>query len=110
MPKFQDHVPTIQVLLLVNEIYEFLGFHDDIEISLSLHLLTDTLQFEILFEEIGYCTPDSSSNAQIRLSAMLRKLLTALVFQYRSFLHNYQILWLIIIQTIYHVYNSSNVS
>ena len=58
MPKFQDHVPTIQVLLLVNENLWFLGFHDDIEIPLSLHLITNTRQIEILIEEIDtYCTP-----------------------------------------------------
>ena len=89
MPEFKDHVPTIQVLLLVNEIGQ----------RQVLLLVND--QIEILIEEIDtYCTPDSISTAQIRLSTLLRKLLTALVFQYLSFLHNYLILWLITIQTI----------
>ena len=93
------------------KIFEFLEFHDDIEIPFSLHSIIDTRQIEILIEEINtYCIPQFNFNSTDTFKYHARKASNALVFQYLSFLHNHQILWLITIQTIYHVYNSSNVS
>ena len=59
VPKFQGHVLTIGMRLLINENLGVLGFHDNAEIPLSLHIITDTRQIELLFEEIeAYSTPD----------------------------------------------------
>ena len=60
MPKFQEYALTIGILLLIKENLSVLGFHDNSEIPLSLQMITDTRQIELLLEEIEfYSTPDS---------------------------------------------------
>ena len=59
MPKFQEHALTIEIRLLIKENLVVLGFRDNSEIPLSLQMITDTRQIELLLKEIeSYSTPD----------------------------------------------------
>ena len=60
MPKFQDYALTIEIRSLIKENLGVLGFRDNSEIPLSLQMITDIRQIELLLEEIEfYSTPDS---------------------------------------------------
>ena len=59
LPKFQDHVLTIEIRLLIKENLGVIGFRDNSEIPLSLQMITDAHQIELLLKEIeSYSTPD----------------------------------------------------
>ena len=63
MPKLQGHTISIEMRLLVSEDMSVQGFRDNVVIPLSIHMLTDTREIELLFEEIeNYSSHESSPN------------------------------------------------
>ena len=63
IPKLQGHLLSTEIRLLVNESLGVLGFRDNAEIALSLHMITDSRQNELLFQEIeSHSTPNSLQN------------------------------------------------
>ena len=61
MPKFQDYALTIEIYLLMKKNLGVLGFRDNSEIPLSLQMITDTRQIELLLEEIEFFWKYSNS-------------------------------------------------
>ena len=67
MPKLQGHTIFIEMRLLVSEDMSVQGFRDNVVIPLSIHMLTDTREIELLFEEIeNYSSHESSPNKLVR--------------------------------------------
>ena len=92
MPNLKGHLLSTETRLLVNESLGVLGFRDNGEIPLSLHMITDTRQIELLFQEIeSYSTPNSLPTKLDTFEHMLKKLLTTLVYQYLNLIHKFQI-------------------
>ena len=61
MPKLQGHTISIEMRLLVSEDRSVQRFRDNVVIPLSIHMLPDTREIELLFEEIeNYSSHESS--------------------------------------------------
>lgn len=85
MPKLQGHTISIEMRLLVSEDMSIQGFWDNVVIPLSIHMLTDTREIELLFEEIdNYSYMNLLQKSSLHLSITLKKLLPTQSFNIKT--------------------------
>ena len=72
MPKLQGHTISIEKCLLVSEDMSVQRFRDNVVIPVSIHILTNTREIELLFEEIeNYSSLNHLQTSSLHLSITL---------------------------------------